>query len=71
MMNYHGNPRLILFSRKIIKFTSIFYKLRSILPNDCIEQIYYVLVHPHLLYGIEVYANTFNSPNRGNNIEEY
>ena len=47
--------------KKIIKFTSILYKLiRSILSNDCIEQIYYALVHPHLLYGIVVYANTFN-----------
>ena len=54
-------PHIYFNLKKIIKFTSIFYKLRSILPNDCIKQIYYALVHPHLLYGIEVYENTFNS----------
>ena len=48
-------------SKKIIKFTSIFYKLRSILTNDCIKQIYYALVYPHLLYGVEIYANTFDN----------
>ena len=54
-------PHIDFILKKIIKFTSIFYKLRSILPNDCIKQIYYALVYPHLLYGIDVYANTFDS----------
>ena len=53
-------PHIDFILKKIIKFTSIFYKLRSILPNDCIKQIYYALVHPHLLCEIEVYANNFN-----------
>ena len=54
-------PHIDFVLKKIIKFTSIFYKLRSILPNDCIKQIYYALVYPHLLYGVEIYANTFDN----------
>ena len=54
-------PHIDFVLKKIIKFTSIFYKLRSILTNDCIKQIYYALVYPHLLYGVEIYANTFDN----------
>ena len=38
--------------------TSIFYKLREILPNCILKNIYYAFVYPHILYGIEIYANT-------------
>ena len=47
--------------KKIIKFTSIFYKVRDILPRDCLSKLYYSFVHPHILYGIEVYANASKS----------
>jgi len=45
---------------KLIKFTSIFYKLRDRLPKQILKQIYFAFVHPHILYGIELYANTYN-----------
>ena len=46
---------------KILKFTSIFYKIRHILPYKVLITIYFAFVHSHLLYGIEIYGNT----NRG------
>ena len=42
-----------------MKFCSIFYKLRSILPKPILKKLYFALVHPHLVYSIEIYANTF------------
>ena len=43
---------------KLIKFTSIFYKMRTILPKHCLYKLYHAFVHPHIVYGIEVYGNT-------------
>ena len=47
--------------KKLVKYSSIFYKLRNILPSSCLRSIYYAFVHPHILYGIEIYANTFST----------
>lgn len=46
---------------KLIKFVGIFHKLAHKLPDDCLKMIYFSFVHPHLLYGIEVYGNTYKS----------
>jgi len=43
---------------KLIRFTGIFYKLRS---PDWLKTIYYGFVHPLILYGIELYVNTFDT----------
>ena len=43
---------------KVIKFIGIFYKLRGKLPQYILKLIYFAFVHPHILYGIELYANT-------------
>ena len=37
---------------------SIFYKLRVKLSSSILRMIYFAFVHSHLLYGVEVYANT-------------
>jgi len=29
-----------------------------LLPCSCLKKLYYAFIYPHLLYGIEVYANT-------------
>lgn len=47
--------------KKLIKFIGIFYKLRSKMPRNCLKNLYFSLVYPHLLFGIELYANTFKS----------
>jgi len=43
---------------KLLKYTSIFYKLRAIIPNRILLNVYYAFVHPYLLYAVEVYGNT-------------
>ena len=45
--------------KKLIKFTSIFYKVRSKLPPEVLKLLYFAFVYPHLLYGTEIYGNTF------------
>ena len=44
--------------KKIFKYTGIFYKLRDRLPEWLLRNIYYAFVHPHILYSVEIYANT-------------
>ncbi len=44
--------------KKIVKFTSLFYRLRELLPAFILRNLYFALVYPHLCYGIEIYANT-------------
>jgi len=46
---------------KLIRFTGIFYKLRSKLSSDRLKQYILVLFHPHILHGIQFYANTFDT----------
>jgi len=46
---------------KLLKYTSIFYKLRAKVPVRILSNVYYAFVHPHLLYAIEVYGNTCSS----------
>lgn len=43
---------------KLVKFTSIFYKIRTKLPQAILQMIYFAFIHSHILYGIEVYGNT-------------
>ena len=45
----------------ILKYTSILYKLRCKVPSQIIRNIYYAIVHPKILYGVEIYANTCSS----------
>jgi len=49
----------------LIKFVSIFYKIRTKVPQDVLRMISFAFVCSHLLYGIEVYANTGRSPGFG------
>jgi len=44
---------------KIIKFVVIFYKIRYKWNFDISKMIYYAFVHSHLIYGIEIYGNTY------------
>jgi hypothetical protein len=40
------------------KFSSLFHKLRNIMPANILRNIYFAMVHSHLIYGVEIYANT-------------
>ena len=44
--------------KKLLKFCGIFYKIRDLLPFQCLKMVYFSFVYTHLLYGIEIYANT-------------
>ena len=44
---------------KLLKYTSICYKLRVQVPTRILLNIYNAFVHPHLLYAIEIYGNTY------------
>ena len=48
-------------SDKLMKLCGIFYKIRNFLPLETVKVLYYTLVNSHIVYGIEVYANTFES----------
>jgi len=39
--------------KKLMKYTSIFYKLRGKLPAQMLRQIYYGFVYSHVLEGVE------------------
>src|SRR2546425_9570593 len=41
------------------KYIVIFYKLSSKLPLNTLKMLYYALIYPKILYGVELYANTY------------
>ena len=43
------------------KHIGIFYKLRSFIPLNILRILYFSLIHSKILYGIEIYANNFQS----------
>ena len=45
----------------LLKYVGIFYKIRQKLPTHCLRDLYFALVYPNLIYGIEIYANTCKS----------
>src|SRR6267154_373085 len=45
--------------KKLLKFCGIFYKIRDLLPFQCLKMVYFSFVYTHILYGIEIYANTY------------
>ena len=41
----------------MVKYISIFYKLQNIFPATVLQTIYFAFVHPHILYGTEMYGS--------------
>ena len=50
-----------LVEQKLKRVIGIFYKIRYKLPDWCLRNIYFAFVHPYILYGLEVYGNTYVS----------
>ena len=44
---------------QIIKFVGIFYRIRHKLNFEMAKMVYFAFVHSHLIYGIEIYGNTY------------
>jgi len=58
-LNWHVHIDYIF--NKLLKFTGIFYNLRAKLSYDWLKSIYFAFDYPHILYVIEIYANTYIS----------
>ena len=50
-----------MISTKLSRAVGIMYKLKHILPAYVLKQLYFAFFHPHLLYGIIIWAATFKS----------
>ena len=46
---------------KISKNVGIFYKIRNLLPEDSLKNLYYTLVHPYLIYCVLIWGGTYCS----------
>ena len=55
------NEHVQLIINKIKRFCGIFYKLRFMLPVACLKNLYFALVHSQMIYGLEIYGNTFST----------
>jgi len=49
------------YIKKLLRFVGIFYKLRYKLKSQVLKTLYFSFIYSHLLYGIEIYANTNKS----------
>lgn len=58
MMNWNEVITKTMCIKKRINHCSIFYKCRRILPVRVLKQVYFAFVHSHILYAVEIYANT-------------
>ena len=57
----HFKPHFALVQTKLSRAIGIKSKLRHPFPSSTLLQLYYVLFHPHLLYGLPLRGNTFSS----------
>jgi len=46
---------------KVVRFVSIFYRIRHRLSCELSKMMYFAFVYSHLCYGIEIYGNTYHS----------
>lgn len=44
-------------NNKLLKYVSLFYKIRSHLTSECRKALYFALIYPHLVYAIELFGN--------------
>ena len=55
---YRSRWMKIFIYNKLVKFVSIFYKIRAKLPPEIFRLIYFAFVHSHLSYGIVICGYT-------------
>ena len=46
---------------KVVRFISIFYRIRHRLSCELSKMMYFAFVYSHLCYGIGIYGNTYHS----------
>ena len=47
--------------KKVSRITGIMYRIRGCVDNNTLNMIYYSLIYPHLLYGIPIWRNAFDT----------
>jgi len=52
--NFKWTAHIEYVYQKLIKYVSIFYKLRNKLSSQVLKNIYHAFVNSHILYGIEM-----------------
>jgi len=60
MLTWNGLFVLIEFTETFITYIGIFYKIHNKLPYNVLKipVVYFAFVHPYILDGVEIYANT-------------
>lgn len=53
---YTWNPHAKRLNRKLSQIAGIFRRIRSVLPRQLLNQIYYALFQSHILYGISIWG---------------
>ena len=46
--------------KKISRAIGVMYKIRYYVNSSILKNLYYALIYPHILYGIQVWGSTFN-----------
>jgi hypothetical protein len=59
--NLSWKPHIKELCLDLRRYIGIFYKLSFKLPQHTLKLLYFALIYPRILYGIELYANTFLS----------
>ena len=54
-------PHISLLSTKLSRSVGVLTRLKNILPSKALLQLYYAIVHPHLLYGLILWGSTNKS----------
>ena len=46
-------------SQVLRRYVGVFYKMSLKLPQNVLKLLYFAIIYPRILYGIEIYANTY------------
>lgn len=59
--NLNFESHMNMLTKKLSRSVGILTKLKRLLPPKSLLQLYYAIVHPHLLYGLIVWGGSFKS----------
>ena len=46
---------------KVSKSLGIIYRIRELIPNSCLRNLYFNLIHPYLIYCLPIFGATYNN----------
>ena len=59
--NLNWKEHISVVSRKLSRSIGILLKLRYYVNTNILRQLYYSLIYPHLIYGLIIWGNTYNT----------